>query len=134
MMSRYRLVALWAAGGVAAALALTLASGAASSAPNLGTSIDLDEVSQVQGGAGPAGVSASPSPTASPTATPTVTPKPLVTPVPKATPAPKKRPVVVAPARPPVKVPARPAPAPAPDDDDDDDDDDDEDDDDGDDD
>ena len=58
-------------------------------------------------------------------------PQALVTPVPKATPAPKKRPVVVAPARPPVKVPARPAPAPAPDDDDDDDDGDDDDDDDG---
>ena len=116
-------MALWGAGGVAALLALVLVVGATSPAPDLGTSIDLDQISQVQGGE----VEATPTPTASseqvqgaaPTPPPVVTPKPLVTAVPKP-------PVVVAPVRPPVRAPARaPAPAPAPDSDDDDDDDDD---------
>lgn len=99
MFSRKRVAALWVGVGMVAIMALTLLSGAASPTPDLGSPLDLDEASQVQFPPG-----SSPAPTASTTPSPETTPTPSKT----------KRPVVVAPAAPPVKVPTRPRPAPPP--------------------
>ena len=124
MLSRKRLLGLWVGVGLAAVMGLTLMSGAASPAPDLGSPVDLDEASQVQPRQG---LDSSATPDASsPLATATAATSPSAPPTPP--PAPTKRPVVVASAPAPVRVPAIPEPAPpAPSGDDDEDDEDDDD-------